>query len=81
MIHMRISCKITKLYSNANGIVFDSKSVSTDSSLFQPINLPPKNAKIIKDELTAKSQKVPKALFFYILSNYSNELLYIIVIE
>ncbi len=58
MFPIRSYKKITKFYLNVNGVVLDSKSVSTVSSLFQPINLPPKNAKIIKDEPTAKSQKV-----------------------
>ena len=36
----------------------DFKPVSTVSSLFQPLNVPPKDAEIKKDEPVSKSQRV-----------------------
>lgn len=50
--------KVVKYFSNSNIYLFESKSVSTVSSLFQPINLLQKDAVIKKDEPTSKSQKV-----------------------
>lgn len=59
MIPIQKNCKqLAKFYLGATGAAWELKCVSTVSSLFQPICLPPKDATLKKDEPTSKSQKL-----------------------